>query len=342
MYSGQKGRVRPGLPFFQRCDSNFNPRSKVLLESTLAKSVVEHFYPLFAPAIKKVIDLILPDLNKALAQDNEPDSLSAALFHHLYQDVQLQKLMGTEALSPVEFRQLLTAKLQSAEASSIHLHAVIIRLYLIFFMTKGQAKPAFNQAVELKWSALDLQTILADTQSFRGDLFKNNLRRDRHGHEFMADSSGILPANDPAYRPFSSSFDQALFAHDTGLRRYRITTHGNFTRETMFKYNMPAICGPSGMVALYLGLANQVSWSSQAEKHLYNFFMCFITIYVGGHSLDECFSIGRGSYNRYVRGNYDSILDPEGLTIECRDTLQEILRSYRRVEAMPLPGKSFI
>lgn len=337
MYSGHRGRAASGLPFFKRCDRNFNPRNKVLLESMLAKTVVETLYPLFAPVIKRVIDLILPDLEKALVQDNQPDSLSAALFHHLYQDVQLKRLMDTGELSEENFRQLFAAKLRSTDSSSIYLHAVVIRLYLIFFITKGQAKPALNQAAQLKWSSLDLQAILTDSQNFRGDLFKNNLRLDRRGNSFMADSAGILPPNDPSYRPFTGLFGQALFSHDTGLRRYRITSHGDFTREAMFKYNMPAICGPSGMVALYLALANRVSWASQAEKHLYNFFMCFFTIYVGGHSLDECFSIGRGTYNQYVRGDYDSILKLEGLPAEYRDTLQDILRSYLRVETMPLP-----
>src|SRR3989338_11379298 len=95
MNSERRNKNSSRLPFFQRCDTHFNPRSKVLLESMLAKSVVENFYPLFAAAVKKVVDIILPDLDKALGQDEAADSLSAALFHLLHQ------IRGKNSLLPI-------------------------------------------------------------------------------------------------------------------------------------------------------------------------------------------------------------------------------------------------
>lgn len=301
-------------------DSYFNNRKKALYESKLAGLFIKHA-ALFATSTTQISQLILPDIIR-ITQD-ELTQTSAAMRYYFLHDYDLRVLFGQNIKSEPLFFERIISALQHEEVDSFYKHMCIHRAYITFFIEKGKANPTLDIARREEWIPynVNLEWMLYDVSRLRGRLFDGLVRklRPKKGtqpsiFELTSKDIGIIPSQD--FSLLSIQEQEQLKAklpiHKPGMQAYFITGKGPFTHKGMYHYDMPQLCGPSGMTAMRLALANQAGLS-QDEKELYAFAVSMYHVAIGAHTVDECFCIGnRGEFNHYQRGNYDSIL-PEAL-----------------------------
>lgn len=300
-----------------RHNSFFNDSKKSIFESKLAILIMNH-KNLFIHEINKVSKLILPDMmniahqmtKSTLSGNNE--SICYKFHAYIMLSSDLIHLYESVINDRNKFYADVIHDLTSIEPSTANKQLAIQRVYLTFFIGAGIGRPELRQALHEKWSnKIDLQKILSDTLSYRRNLFANNLRKNRLFNylEKTSQHVGILPPED--YQTLSegdqSILNNQLPLHEKGMLLYQITTQGHFTHAGMHHYDVPQLCGPSGMSAMRLALANQANLTSQ-QMQLYDFVTAFYTIAMGAHSLDEVFIIGTGQHNHYQRGNYGTII----------------------------------
>lgn len=295
-------------------DSFFNNRKKSLFEAQLAKLVLAH-NALFVPIINKVSKLILADFRQVLATRHRSgtDSLENKFYTELKKNSDLNSLYRTEVNNDEQFSQALLNDLEKSSADTFYKQLAMQRVYLNYFIAAGiNPTNEFYQAVQTKWPVdVNLNQLLLDTQLLRRDLFNGyfRLKRPIFSQEPTSYHLGFLPPED--YHKLSPEeqgylIDQ-MAEHVKGGFLYQITTKGLFTHQGMHHYDMPQLCGPSGMMGLRLALAKQAMLSAQ-EFQLYDLIIAMYHIGIGAHTLDESFSIGSGQTNQYQRGNYETII----------------------------------
>ncbi|RUR08595.1 hypothetical protein [Legionella sp. km772] len=330
-------------------NSFFNSRKKSIFESKLAQLVLS-YKKLFISEINKVSQLILPDLIRLantisdFEYSENKNSLCYKFHKHLLLSSDVRLFYKVDMDNSKVFYTKITNDLNSLAPETYYKQLAIQRVYLIFFINGGVARPELAQALQEGWSCVDLNQLFGDTLSYRGQLFINNLRTKRVFSYFKTSQNlGILAPEE--YQTLDET-DKTLLCctmpeHEKGMFLYQITTKGNFTNAGMHVYDMPQLCGPSGMTAMRLALAKQAGLSS-CEMQLFDFFVGFYTIAMGAHSLDEVFSIGKGRYNDYQRGNYETIIPN---TIKTHDNFQELwseIKDLYREYHFPLNDKDLV
>lgn len=301
-------------------DSNFNNRRKTLYESRLAQLVMQN-ETLFDETTRKVSKLIELDI-KRIAEDTFSQT-SAAMRTYFTNDYDLTVLFGQYKQNGNTFYDEIIKALQNKASNNFYKQMCIHRAYITYFMEKGAAKPSLQLAKDEGWVSayLDFDKMLYDVTRWRKGLFEENTRKTRAYNngcdksklsifERTSKNIGLLPGNEYKFLPAPEReklVDQ-LPIHRVGMYEYYITTKGIFADSGMHQFDMPQVCGPSGMTAMRLALANQAGLS-QSEKELYAFAVCMYHVAIGAHTVDEGFCIGnKGEFNHYQRGNYSSIL----------------------------------
>lgn len=301
-------------------DSYFNNRRKTVYESLLAQLLM-HYSILFNSIISKVSNLIVHDLIRVIG--DKSTSTSATMRDYFCQDYDLNILFGPSKPDVNKFFEKLISTLQNKDSDNFYQQMCIQRAYITFFMEKGKAKPSLQIAKDENWipKCVDLDKMLFDISRWRDGLFIGNRRNSRGFTDrqekirpsifkLTSKNIGVIPGDE--YK-FLSALEQKklmdkLPLHKRGMQEYYITTHGIFADSGMHRFDMPQLCGPSGMTAMRLALANQANLS-QNEKELYAFSVGMYHVAIGAHSIDECFCIAdKGEFNHYQRGDYESIL----------------------------------
>jgi hypothetical protein len=287
------------------CDTNFNDRSKALFETFLAKLVVINYIHLFFPIILQVSCFIAPDFQKVLKEikSNQLSEISKKFIKHLFMFEDFRALYTLKAVQPA--LEKFIADLESIHGNSWYRKMAIQRAYVLFFI-KTDKQECFDEANKTKWShVLNLDKLLNDVLESRRGKFCDRYRVDRaQGPAKKNTRIGIIDSE--TFHHLSPSEIRSLTVfppHTKGMSLFRVTTAGEFTQDGLHKYNMPALCGPSGMTALRLAIGLQADLSP-TDLRLYFFFICIFTIAVGGHTFDETFSMGINGATKYQRGDY--------------------------------------
>lgn len=310
-----------------RCDSNFNPRNKVLFETFLAHSIACQHASVFFPVVHKVSEMIVKDfirvrivLQTAVdygsdSGDDRPDETSRIMEIARCILKRLSEFGDFKAFYPgKDNTELLTAiidDLSSIRSKSLYRQMAIQRAYFMLFIDPDKsASEVTRLSIKQSWSAMNLTCFMNDVHCLLGPDYASTIRARRQASRRKSvQRVGIL---DQATFDCCLSMRQqrtlmAMPAHTRGMDVWRVTTVGRFTREGMFKYQMPQLCGPSGTVALRLALALQADLSPDELKH-YAFFVALFTVAVGAHTVDEVFSINAyAGLSDYQRGDYGSI-----------------------------------
>lgn len=291
-------------------DALFNDRKKARYESKLSVLIFRHKEK-FMSVLDKVSCLILPDIirvsDEMMDKTEMWSSVSAALHRHFMQFEDFNLFWGSATLkNTAYFYSKLIQVLTSTDPEDFYMKLCIHRAYIIFFTEKGLPKPVLEQAVHDQWSSsVDLQQLVSTTRAFRERLFQKNLRLSR---PHMPDSKKI--STRVGIMAYDDTLEESVEIppHRKGMLQYLITTKGDFTASGVHEHDIPQLCGPSGMIAMRLALAEQAGLSAD-EKSLYHFAVALYTVAIGGHSIDECFMIGAGSeYSAYKRGDYTTIV----------------------------------
>ena len=337
-----------GMHLTRVCDAFFNPKELVLYESLLSAIMLKHKASLI-PILNKVFLLLQPGLEKVKLYFEHKsskdfvaeDTLSEKMYTTFTQKPALPQLYGSLVDDPASFFETLKNDLASTEESTFFKKLAICREYLLFYMGKGSLKPMGDLTIEKQWEeGFDVNAVIKDVVEYRSNWFANISRIQRS--QFALDNTvskniGYLPPED--YDSLSEQ-DKGLLVdsipeHPVGGYLFVITTKGDFTKSGSYKHQMPQLCGPSGTVAMYLGLANQAKLTRD-EKQLYSFIMSLYTVAYGGHSIDETFimgsELGSNQFNNYLRGDYSSIIPTiVKESIEFEDLYADILKLEKRI-----------
>lgn len=301
-------------------DSYFNNKRKTRYESRLAHLCLQNA-SLFIQSTFKVSNLIVLDIKKIIT--DKSTLTSAAMRSYFFNDYDLTVLFGQYKHNPQKFYEEIIDTLQSGDSNHFYKQMCIHRAYITFFMEKGEAKPSLNIAKDEGWLShyVDFDRMLYDMSRWRKGLFEGNKRNSRgftnkegtiRPSIFGLTTKNIGVITTEEYPLLSSGEQYALMdqlpIHKSGMQEFYMTTRGSFTSSGMHDFDMPQVCGPSGMTAMRLALANQASLS-QSEKELHAFAVCMYHVAIGAHTVDESFCIAnKGEFNHYQRGNYESIL----------------------------------
>lgn len=321
-----------GDPSELRHDSYFNEREKVQKETKMAIDFMADTTCVEKPC-KKVSQMLVDifiSVKEAIEKDPEGNSLNHRFVDFMMNaQVDLHVIYGAPNIDKVA---LLNAMIEDLKAPSMnedvfYRHMCISRAFIAFIAGKGKLTKEGIEAKNEGWlneQMFFVEDFERDMVAYRGDLFVKNKRLDR---KTMADTvegeissrvnkpsifkkyttkMGVLAPEDEAKQTEKSP----LYLHRPGKSDFMITTQGDFVAEGMHELGMPQLCGPSGMTAMRMALANQ-GGLDDAEMQGYHYASSMYHVAIGAHTVDECFAIGQGqAWNTYERGNYDSIQKP--------------------------------
>jgi hypothetical protein len=343
--SSEEGDVQD--PRQPKHDSYFNDREKIKKESEMAIQFMNHVSYVEDPCkkISNKLSVIFSKLFSEL-QSGIDDPLRDEFTHFMMNEqIDFHVIYKTPNITP---ENLFLAILQDLNAETLdenifYRQMCISRAFIVFLAEKGKLTPEGIRAKENNWlgDLFDLTKFEKDIKTYRGNLFEKNLRKKR---EFKPDSNKRdesvksipsifkrLSSKTGVYAPEdeAAGMEHQLQLHQPGKSDFFITTQGAFTKEGMHELDMPQLCGPSGMTAMRMALANQCSLSSE-EMQKYHYGVSMYHVAIGAHTFDECFSIGQDQdWNVYQRGDYSSaevkfdsgLLDSDSIATASDDSL---------------------
>lgn len=309
------------LSFKKNHNSYFNNKRKIAYETYLSQLFFTHITPSFMRVIKKISDLIIPDIEKIYREHDKENIISTKMHNHLSAMHDLQILFKSSSISIELFYTDILKALNSTDPKDFYKQMSIHRAYLKYFWETGpNAKAEMQEMLDQQWTTLlDLQRLFADARRFRNDAicYKNHKRLDNPGRAICQNFGLFAPEEyDQLSHADQSKFVGKLPPHISGMLHHNMTLSGSFSATAMLDYDLPVICGPSGATAMRLALGIQANLTNN-EMSLLQFAIAMYHVAISAHSVDECFVIANdSSFNHYIRGEYRSIIPNDIKTVD--------------------------
>lgn len=318
-------------------DSLFNNKRRVAYESHLAKLLFEHLSPTMMIPVQKVSSLLISDIKKIMQERNNENSISQRFHKHIIKDFDCKVLFSAETED--QFYQNIIDALSSNSPADFYKQMNFLRVFVKFFWRSGDIfRPELEEMIASHWSTqLDLERIRQDSKYFRQDdkYFKDRKRSDAPAKGQGPNTSTNFGIFSPTTEQEFTSEEKTKFVnqfpiHQPGVLQHTMSIEGSFSATAMLDYDMPVICGPSGMMAMRLTVANQAHLTDE-EKQLFYFIAGLNNIAIAAHSFDESFIIAR----TYLRGDYTSVI-PEVIKQNPEfanfwKAIQDLNKEYRDV-----------